>query len=142
MVNNMNFNDKLPDFVDGLLDIEEEKLFYAKLAEDDELLREYKALNSIVNTINSNISQFAPSNEATAGVFAALGFTIPIDNDPKIAKLSLVTPNRSNRVAKYSLALAASIALLFSVSMINKDAILWLFIWNHIFLHIFDTIHS
>lgn len=123
MVNNMNYKDKLPDFIDGLLDIEEEKLFYSKLGSDDELLMEYKALNSIVNTINSGVNQFAPSEAATKSVFATLGINIPNDNEPKIAKFNLVMPNRAKqKMVKYSLALAASIALMFSVSILNKDS--------------------
>lgn len=121
MVNNMNYKDKLPDLIDGLLPLDEEKAIFAQLAEDEELLFEYKALSSIFTTINTNISQYTPSNQVTDAVFAKIG--IP---SPTIEHQLTLIDNRSklNKYSKASLALAASFALFLSISTLNKYSII------------------
>lgn len=116
----MNYKDKLPDLIDGLLPLDEEKAIFARLAEDEELLYEYKALNSIVNTIHSSISQYTPTNQATNAVFAQLGIQLPMAEN----QLSFVSgKEKLEKYSKASLALAASLALFFSISTLNKYSI-------------------
>lgn len=121
MVNDMNYKDKLPDLIDGLLPLDEEKAIFAQLAKDEELLFEYKALSSIFTTINSNISQYTPSNQVTDAVFAKIGIQSPTFEH----QLTFIDNRRKfNKYSKASLALAASFALFLSISTLNKYSII------------------
>lgn len=76
----MNHKDKLLDFIDGNLNLEEEQTLFSELSYNDSLRDDLKSYIAIDKSIKANPTAFAPSSAATNKVFAALGYTLPAEN--------------------------------------------------------------
>ncbi len=110
----MDYNELLPDFIDGLLSPEEERAMHYQLSVDKALFAEYKNLKAIFGSIDESKEDYAPSVELTQKVFASLGMEVneqPITQDKKIIPINF-------RIFRY-VATAAAVLLLFAINQFN-----------------------
>lgn len=112
-----DYKDLLPDFLDGNLSEDEEKAIFYQLSQDDELLAEYKQLKAIFVAIDNSKNSFAPSQEQTDKVFAALGIGSE-ENKKRAFPFFLHKP-----IVKYLATAAASVLLFLSISKFDNSEI-------------------
>jgi hypothetical protein len=73
----MNESEKLLDFIDGNLSLEEEQALFYELSTNDELRQKLKHLMAIEQSVSANPSFYAPTVSSTNAIFNELGFAPP-----------------------------------------------------------------
>lgn len=71
----MNELNNIMEYLDGELNPTEERALFLSLAENDSLRSQMRQLYSVNYSLNSNRNYFAPSAQATMGVFGSLGLS-------------------------------------------------------------------
>lgn len=107
------------DYVDGLLEPENEPALFLELSSNDELRMKLKHMLAIKNSIITNSSVFAPPVESTDKIFSALGFT---SHTPKPAS-PFINGWKSSYFKRIAAGTIALLALLFfsQLSELNQN---------------------